>query len=200
MDVTVTYEEALARHPDAVRAITTKIKKGKSKEKDSDPATWDWSYSWGTMVEGSTSLADLLSGKHEPWHVKQARMTLDERVADEVRRSKPVHLVAATKPRHKTRGYETLDKDYFPPEAEKSIRAGHRERMRDEARYAAMSQEERDAEVRGALEFLTGPRNKGFVAVRVAPSPEIEGTLDSETWSATTSREPKNRGSWSQES
>lgn len=186
MDVPISYEEALARHPAEVAAILRDVRRGKAKDKDRDAATWKWTYSWGTRIDGGiSSLADLLSGKHEPWPVKLARMTLDERVADEVSRSKPVHLVGRT-PSFKTRGWADMHPDYFPPEAEALIREGHASQVAEQARVAGLTQEQRDAEVRGALEYLMGPKNRGFVALRVAPSSEIDGTVDSETWSATT--------------
>lgn len=183
-EVVVSYEEALARHPDGVASILKQVRSGKAKDKDRDATTWKWTYSWGTRIDGGiSSLADLLSGKHEPYHVKLARMTLDERVADEVHRSKPVHLVGRT-PSFKTRGVADMHPDYFPPEAEALIREGHASQVAEQARVAGLTQEQRDDEVRAALAYLTGPKNRGFMAVRV--SPEIEGTVDSETWSATT--------------
>lgn len=179
MDVPVPYEVVVQRHHDEWKAIVIKVRKGKSKDKHTDPATWDWSYSWGTRI----GLPDDYDGSLVPFPKLVVKLTLDERVGDEVFRSKPVHLVGQP-PSHRTRAYQTLAPDYFPPEAEKAIRNGHIARMKEEKRQAALTPEESAAEIEAALDYLMGPRNKGFMALRV--SPEIEGTVDSETWSATT--------------
>ena len=113
-EVVVPYDVVLGRHPLAVRIIMKQVRSGKAKDKDTDPTAWKWTYSWGTRIDGSTSFAGLLSGKHEPYHLQLARMTLDERVADAVARSKPVPR-GGRPPSGRPGGYAGLPPDYFPP-------------------------------------------------------------------------------------
>lgn len=156
-----TYEQALSRHPAEVAEIVKGVRKGKARDKDTDPATWRWCYTWGTRIEGGGSLAELLSEKLEPYHIKLSRMTLDERVTDEVRRSVPVALYGRV-PSGRTGGQEALPD--FPPEVGALIRSRHEADLKEVARVSALSPEEKEAERREALNYLTGPRNRGFLA------------------------------------
>ena len=145
--LSVTHAVVLDRHPDAVAVLVRKIRRGKSPRRDTDPATWDWSYAWGTWGGYPTG-------------------TVDERVLDEVRRSVPVGLHADV---GRAWASLALTPDFFPPEGLALIRAGHERAVAEEVRHGLSSPAERAAELADALAFLTGSRNKGFLAIGMEP-------------------------------
>lgn len=75
MNITITYETALARHPMQVAEILKDLAKSRSKDKDMDPTHYKWEYSWCISVK-SCSFADILSGKGQEPETR----TLEERI------------------------------------------------------------------------------------------------------------------------
>lgn len=74
MDIHLTYEEALRRHPKEVQEVLQDIRKSRSKEKNTPPEKFTWSYSWAFSAL-SFSMAQLLSGNAP----KETR-TVEERI------------------------------------------------------------------------------------------------------------------------
>jgi hypothetical protein len=161
--VNVPHETALKRHPSEVARIVAKVRSGKARDKDTDPATWQWRYVWGTRVEGY-NIGQLLDGTAGKDAKRRLAMTADERVADQVARSRPAWLEAATV---RTQARANLPDDCFPPECVAWIRVGVEAQVAEEARVASLTRAEKDADVAEALAFLTGPKNKGFMALKV---------------------------------
>jgi len=159
MKVTISHFTACERHPEAVERIVAKVRRGRSQLRDTEPASWEWFYEWATRGRGFT-LKEVLNGTAQAARQKQP-MTLNELVADEMERSKPICLVGAL-PR--TRAHSVFDPDFCPPEVEARVRAGHVERLQENARVAGLSPGARQAEFDDALAHLrTQP---GFVEIR----------------------------------
>ena len=144
MDFPVAYDAALRLHPIAVEGAVAMLRKSRSKYRNADPSTLKWNYSWGVTTE-SQSFADVISNikARKP----RRRMTLDERVGDEVARS-IVHLVVADL------YYSPLGE--VPAPILDVIAESNAKEIASEGRAAVMSDEERAADVRRILASL-GP-------------------------------------------
>ena len=156
MNQPLPYEQALERHPEQVADVIRQVRKGRSKTKNTDPSTWTWSYTWCVEIHGC-SIEDMFreAGREKPV------LSLEERVDDLLRRS---HVALSGHTRSSDVSSEVL-RDHYT----RSVT----EEMTEEARIAALSPAERDQQVQDALRYLTGPKNKGFVAIHF-PSPQRE--------------------------
>ena len=63
MRVAISYETALARHPNEVAAVMALLAKSRSKDLDCDPTHFAWAYSWGLSFQCFT-LGQLLAGSY----------------------------------------------------------------------------------------------------------------------------------------
>lgn len=157
--IDISYEVALARHPDQVNACIDQVRAGKSKDKNTDPVTWRWTYSWGTRVE-ATTLERLFREGPKEW----SKMNVDQRTVDQVMRSLPVWLMG-TPPNKRTCGRADLEPTYMPDEVREWIRKGVEEQFAEEQRVAALTPEQRQGELEEALTQLR--KGKGFVELLV---------------------------------
>jgi hypothetical protein len=154
---TLPYEEMLRRHPKEVAEIVSKLRKGKSKVRDADPATITWTYEACVLIEGSGSFADLLSGKMERAERKWNAMTLDEKVADTVRRTSTGICARLG------RWWGGSDAIPNPPEVAENTRAGLMAQAAEQARADALTPEERRRETEDLLRQLGA--DPGFAAI-----------------------------------
>ncbi len=155
---TITYAEARKRHPKEVEEIVSKLRKGKSKNKDAAASKLTWEYQTAVRIDGSGSLADMLAGKFEAEAARREAMTLDDRVADEVRRTSTCLYASIG---HWSYGTGVPN----PPEVEARARKSHEETMRERARFDALSPAEQAREQEEALAQLRGM--PGFVELRI---------------------------------
>lgn len=102
MKVLISYETALARHPERVTEIMAKHAKTRGKDKDQDPRHFTWSYNWGVFCEPVRlyTKPDGTFGFQEPTPVEK--------------RISGIELLA-TKGRRWARSSELI-KDSLPPE------------------------------------------------------------------------------------
>lgn len=155
---TITFEEARKRHPKEVAEILSKLRLGKSKHREATGEKLKWEYETAVLIEGSGTLADLFGGKFEADRLRREAMTLDERVADEVRRTR-TGLRA-------TIGRWSDDASVpNPPEVPSRARAAHSEQMRERAEFDALSPAEQDRQREETLAQLRG--QPGFMELRV---------------------------------
>jgi hypothetical protein len=149
---TVSYEEALKRHPVEVASIVKRLRKGKSKLRENDPASFTWEYSRCVVIPNGRTLAEIFTEQN-----RRRAMTLedlDAAVADEIKRSQCALYLRA--PRVGIgEGVEA------PPELEPQVREGFERQAREQARVDAMTPEQRQAEIESLLGQLG--RDPGFM-------------------------------------
>jgi len=154
MKMSISYTEALTAYPKETAEAVAELRKSRSKHRKTDPSTLPWEFSWGVEVKAH-SFADLLSGKAQQDAVDRDKMSLNERVQDEVKRTKVSIGVAG-------RYYAKLPD--VPQPIVDGIVKGHEARIAEEQRIASLTPEQRQAEVNDALRQLGGGR--GFFAVQ----------------------------------
>jgi len=167
MKIKISYERARTGFPEAVKEAVAKLRKGRSKHRNAAPADLRWSLSWGVRIEGGAfSFKDLLDGTARARAAARRAMTVEERIADEVRRVF-ASVEAAIPTGHCYYGGAPLTP--VPDEIVRYITERkteiYREEQREERRVAAMSDEERAAEAEQLLNKLRG--TPGFVEVNL---------------------------------
>lgn len=155
---TITFEEARTRHPKEVTEILAKLGSGKSKHRKATGDKLQWEYKTAVLIEGSGSLGDMLAGKFEAGRLRREVMTLDERVADEVRRTRTSLQGTIGQWAH---GVSVAN----PPEVESRARAAISEHMRERSELDALPPAEQDRQREETLAQLRG--QPGFMEVRV---------------------------------
>jgi len=153
---TLSYEEMLRRHPVEVAEIVSKLRKGKSKHRDADPASLTWTYQAGVLIEGCGSFDDLISGKMDRAERNWEAMSLEEKVADQVRRTS-TGIYASLK--RWSIGSDVIPN---PPEVEENARASFERQAAEDAVLDAMTPEEREQDIANLLGQLSG--SPGFMA------------------------------------
>ena len=156
---TLSYEEMLRRHPAEVAEIISKLRKGKSKVRDADPATITWTYQACVLIEGSGTLAHILGGGAERAQRKWDALTLEEKVADTVRRTS---TGISAKLGRWWGGSGVIPN---PPEVAENARSGLMAQAAEQARVDAMTPEERRRETESLLRQLGA--DPGFAAFLV---------------------------------
>lgn len=153
------YEEALKRHPEEVKKIVAQLRKGKSKHRGEPPENLSWSYSIAVRIESAcTSGLDLLTGKMHEEAVKWDALSLDEKVADTIRRT----FTSLDASCGRWRGQELVPN---PPEVQIQTRAGLLEQQHERERVDALSPEESEKELQEILKELG--KSPGFVVLEV---------------------------------
>jgi hypothetical protein len=147
----------LRRHPAEVAEIVAKLRKGKSKVRDADPATFTWTYDACVRIEGSGTLAHILGGGAERAQRKWDALTLEEKVADTVRRTS---VGISAKLGRWWGGSGVIPN---PPEVAENARVNLMAQAAEQARADALTPEERRREVEGLLKQLG--RDPGFAAI-----------------------------------
>lgn len=151
--IEITYERAMEFCPtEAEQAIET-LRRSRSKHRLADPRMLKWEFAWGTQVRAH-SFRDLMSGKARADDEARRKLTLEERIADQASRtivSVCVHSYGARLP-------------IVPDEIMSRIVNAQTESFAEEQRTAALSPEEREAEVKALLQKLSG--TPGFVVVK----------------------------------
>lgn len=152
MNLPLSYEDALSKHPAEVAEVIRIARKSRSKFRNSDPATWKWEYIWSELIEGGVmSIREvLLSPPGGP-----DTRPLEERVNACLARC----------------GVTLRGSGWWTEISSEVLREYHTEYYRklieEEGRRNAMTKEEVEEGFQESLRFLTGPRNKGFMAIKV---------------------------------
>ncbi|HUS88319.1 MAG TPA: hypothetical protein VMW91_02940 [Desulfosporosinus sp.] len=132
----LTYQEALERNPTEVKSILVKLRKGKSKHKKASPSKLAWSYECGVLIEGSGSFADMLNGKMAQKRAEFEALSIDERVADQVRRT-------STSLEARIGRWSGSERVANPPEVAQNARANFEQQERERQEYEALPPEEK---------------------------------------------------------
>lgn len=154
--IEITYERAMEFCPTEAEQAIEMLRRSRSKLRHADPRSLKWEFAWATRVH-SHSFRDLMSGKARADDEAQKKLTLEERIADQAHRtfvSVCVHSYGAR-----------LPLDTVPDEIMSRIVSAQTESFAKEQRTAAMSPEEREAEVKALLQKLSG--TPGFAVVKV---------------------------------
>lgn len=139
MKIEITYEQALERHPEETAKIIAAFRKSRSKHKTSDPSTWLWVYSYCVRVN-SMSFSDLLSGKQSN-ELDRYTASIEDLVADQVSRTSTL-LQAECGKMFAGEGVAN------PPEIADRARVRFEKDKKEYARFLALSNEERELEIR----------------------------------------------------
>jgi hypothetical protein len=155
----VTYEEALKRHPQRVAEALARLRKSKSKWRNAEPETLMWAYSWCKQVKGMSFPEMLASVKNpQPKKVLTEQQRVDEEIGAYI-----LGLDIETPGAHYwSEKFSVVD---MPPEIVDEVRARIQADMKEEARLATLTPEQRGAEVEGLLKQLRG--KPGFFEVRI---------------------------------
>lgn len=151
MILPLTYEEALAKHPAEVAAVIKQVLKSRSNFRLTDPATWTWRYNWSERVEGGPHDIESMFFNPPP----RTNLPLEARVDACLLRC-GTHLQGAG-------GYVEVSSEVL----REHQTAFYRERIAEEEAQALKTPEQVAEDVRVALEFLQGPRNRGFFALPI---------------------------------
>lgn len=150
MRLPIEYEEARRCWPEAVAEIVAKLRKGKSAHRDADPSTLEWGIEWCVRVRGFT-FGEIVNRDVLP-------PTPGERAKENAKNS--TAWLGARKGRWA--GTSSALKD-LPQEVEDFYARSAKGEEEEQARIAALTPEERTAEVKKALAVLS--KGKGFVAI-----------------------------------
>lgn len=138
------------RYPLAVAQVEIKLRNGKSALKNAPLESLEWGFNWCVAItSGVYSIKDILSGEAQKNQKIEDKMTVDEKVKDEMLRTS-VTVFAS-----KGRGYWSSGILLSPPkELEKLIRKGHEDRAKEQKRFDALSKEAQDQETQELLKKL----------------------------------------------
>ena len=144
MRLVIPWETARLRHPLAVEDILAQLVRGKSKEKGTPADKLVWAYEWCTRVDNAP-----------------LPETIEERVEYFLTRSH-IGLVASKGRWH---AGSDVPLTLVPPEVRAWYEEGERRRAQDQARFAALSPQEKAKEVQELLGCLRG--QPGFVELQL---------------------------------
>lgn len=162
MKLPVSYEDALARYPDAVRSLLVNRKRSKAKTASLPPEELDWYIEWSVATKGRT-FAEVLGGMITP----------EPKPEDDIERDLDEYMscVVAGLTAKKGRGVwssEPIEEDVSEIRAWQ--RANLEEQYAERVRIARLTPEERAREEEAALAQLRG--TPGFTEVPLpAPQP-----------------------------
>ena len=154
----LTYAEATQRHPTEVSLIVGALRKSRSKHRATKPEDLKWSYECAVLIEGPSSFADILSGAMQADQERRDAMSLEERVADQVRRTRTCLQGAIGR-------WADSAAVPNPSEVETKARESWSCRMKEQAEYAALPEEEKTRLRDEALAQLSG--QPGFMAIQI---------------------------------
>ena len=156
----LTYDEAFKRHPSEVERITLKLRRGKSKARLIPAQELEWSYECCVRIEGSGSLADVLSGAMSK-RLKKEAQSIDALVEDEVRRTGTVLKASLGR-------WGDSAAVHNPPEVAIKVRERLEADAQEKARFNALTPEQQNAERNELLRQLS--RSPGFMCVSIPGS------------------------------
>lgn len=151
MDREISYTDAKRRFPKQVKDALADLRRGKSKDKDMAPKDMKWGYGWGVEVRAH-SFKELLDGTAQKHQAKKDAMTLEESVADEVKRIRGLGLWCKA---GRGIGRSRLPMP-VPDELVEEIRKRHEAARAQQEKADKLTPEEREKEVRRLLGSL-GP-------------------------------------------
>ena len=143
----ISLETAFSRHPIEVAEMQNiaakKLKRSKAQNKGADINELSWHYDCCVEIHGC-SFNDLFRA-----HEEENKLSLDEKVADEVKRTSTV-LVCSM---NGATAYHVVEN---PPEVEQNIRSRIEKAVVEQTRINSLSPEQRDTEFIEALQQLNG--------------------------------------------
>jgi len=156
MNISLTYEQALDKHPTEVAAILQLVRKSRRKNKNTAPDTWSWSYSWAENVPNDAflSFAQMLT-QEEPWSVREARKPTEQRINERLANCSVCLLGNG----HAADVSAEVLREHVTESIEKQAK--------EEQRVANLTPEQQQKEQQDALAWLMGPKNSGFMAFGV---------------------------------
>lgn len=156
MQIETTFDDVRENYHSALTEVLSRRARGNSRAKTIAPSMLEWSYRWSEFVE-CVSPSDLVQGKGQ-----RKQETVEEEFARRCRNS-TAWVVA--------KGGRTVWSSANLPTLPEPVKAGIRrlceERVKEETRYTAMTPAQRDGELRDALKYLMGTKNKGFVVLSI---------------------------------
>jgi hypothetical protein len=164
MYVAADYASLIQRYPDAVREVRAAQVRGRSVHKDLPGEDLDWGFSYSIRIEGGvSSLQDILNGSDTPVPppVAPGPGELERRLADHCRRT----YVSVVGGKGRAGWFGTLPPNEVPAEVQDAYRASLIVELAEEARWAALTPRQRDAEGDAALADLRGMG--GFFAIQI---------------------------------
>ena len=163
MKIPITYAEAKQRHPKEVAACVRALRASSSTHKAASPSKLEWEYSISVSVEGIT-MDQIRSGEARKRAEAEAKLSLEERIKDQLERSKACLVASVGRWLHG----EVLDTP--PPEWEKNVRREIHKLDEERRAYEALPESEKELRKR---ESLAGAmRLKGFAAFSIPESPK----------------------------
>lgn len=156
MNNSITYEDALLKHPEQVADIIQQMRKSRIKNKNTEPSTWNWSYTWCQEVECcdiEEMLSSMFSGERERKERERKALPLEERITRELSKCR-VSLSGHS--RSSPVSTEVLRDEY---------RKMLIEQISEEERDSNMSPEECQTALDESLRELS--KSPGFFAVRM---------------------------------
>lgn len=153
MEIVIPYKTMLERHPMHVDEVVANMRASKSKFRNLDPAEMEWGYAYCQRIRAANPFA------------RRQKDTRDEEQTylDEIA-SYSVMIFARPKQRRQSMFYADSAIS-VPKEIQDEVRAGVHEQFVERARLAALSPEERQAEIDDLLGQLRG--TPGFMEVAV---------------------------------
>lgn len=152
----VSYASVRRQYPELVNAMTSSIRKGKSKCRNTPPGKFTWGFSWSVLVQGN-SLDDIMSG-----NVKDDRFATDnEEVADYEKRA---HVtIVAKMGRNVWRSKRRVDT--LPREIRNDIIKRRRKQEKEDKRWKELTPEQQQKELNDLIGELS--KDSGFMAVQL---------------------------------
>ena len=158
MKITLSYQEALAKHPEAVAQVLAKQASSRGKLRNTAPEQLPWSYSHSLVVQGRAfSLTDLQAGVG----IKRPELTAAERLGERLANISACLCVESGRTYWSASHFSVI-----PEEIVDLYRRDFAKEEAETARFNALPLQERQAETNRLLTSLGA--SPSFVALKVA--------------------------------
>lgn len=151
MKIPISYAEAKQRHPEEVAAAVRALRASTSKHRTEAPSKLEWEYS--IAVEARSSTSDILSGAFKSQLEEFNRLSLEQRIEDQLSRSSAVLMTSKGIWRHAS------PLKVCPPEWERNVRQELTKAQAERVAYEALPDSEKETRKREALASMQGRRN-----------------------------------------
>lgn len=156
MNIPVTYQEALDKHPEAVQNALEQLRKSRSKYRFESPENLSWFYSIFVEIKGMT-FSEVVSSLGKP----RPQLSPEEELNDLLKRT---HCCLICIPNKSSISYGQTNVP--PPQSyvernRQTFIENHQERLR----FESLPKQQQDAEVQSLLKQLSG--NKGFMKIKI---------------------------------
>lgn len=155
MIIKISYTEAKKRHPKLVEQVIAKLRKSKSKENKTTPSKLKWSYVWAETINQNT---------HRPTEKDRINCSSVSLQGSIGRWNGWADDPVWNGPKSKHAGFKNKPPGECPAEVKQVIVDAEKKWSDNQKRLNGMTQEQRNAEVSGILQQLSG---KGFAIFTV---------------------------------